>query len=125
MQQQSKKSKKFDKGGNDKMSDVKYKHREGVEKGNSEIFELNNEIAKFASRKDLTSAMQIFNRALERGIANTHTYCTALNANVRCGNMPEAIRIFDLFRSSGRYQLDVISCTTLMKGKRFFDSYLC
>jgi pentatricopeptide repeat protein len=77
---------------------------------------LNKEIAFNANRKDLTTATAAFNKAVQNGWANSHTYAAMLNAHVRCGDIDGAEVVFQSLRSHPRLRMDVISCTTMMKG---------
>jgi pentatricopeptide repeat protein len=77
---------------------------------------LNKEIAFNANRKDLASATAAFNKAVQNGWANSHTYAAMLNAHVRCGDIDGAEAVFQSLRSHPRLRMDVISCTTMMKG---------
>lgn len=102
------------------------KKRESSGGGDNElrtkIIGINNQIASFANRKELTEAMALFNDAVSKGWVNSHTLAAAINANVRCGNIAGAAAIYAQLRSSGHgtlkgtLKLDVISCTTMMKG---------
>jgi pentatricopeptide repeat protein len=80
-----------------------------------ELISLNNEISLFANRKELISAMTVYQQMIERNIANSHTYAAILNANIRCGNIDQAEKIIKDMCERGR-KLDVIICTTMMKG---------
>lgn len=77
---------------------------------------LNKEIAFQANRKDLASATAAYNKAVSNGWANSHTYAAMLNAHVRCGDIDGAETVFQSLRSHPRLRMDVISCTTMMKG---------
>jgi len=80
------------------------------------VVELNKEIAQHASRKNLDAAMALFHKAEGAGSANSHTYAAAINANIRCGSMAGAAELFEKLRQSRTVRLDVITCTTMMKG---------
>jgi pentatricopeptide repeat protein len=101
---------------------------------------LNKDIALHATRKELTEAMILFDKAVTNGWANSHTYSgiyllqhlillpnpfiqsytysAAINANIRCGDISGASRLFKKLRDTkGRgLKMDVITCTTMMKG---------
>lgn len=87
------------------------------DKKHEAIVALNNEITKHASRKELTAAMQLFDRAIATDGANTHTFAIALNCNVRCGNLHGAASIYEKMKTykKGIKPTDVI-CTTMLKG---------
>ena len=77
---------------------------------------LNKEIASFARLKNLKSAMECFRTAQEKGWLNTHTFSGIINAHVRCGDLEGAENMFKLLRSTKTVRMDVISCTTMLKG---------
>eukprot|EP01038_Epipyxis_sp_PR26KG_P016761 gene16761-22933_t len=79
------------------------------------LIALNNEIALCAKRKDLEQAMDLYRDALQRGVANSHTFAAAVNANIRCWNTTGAEEIIAEMARQGRKR-DVIILTTLMKG---------
>ena len=81
-----------------------------------ELIQLNKDIALHASRKKLDEAMSLFDKAESMGSANSHTYAAAINANIRCGSMEGARELFEKLRHSKNLKLDVITCTTMMKG---------
>ena len=81
-----------------------------------ELIQLNKDIALHASRKKLDEAMSLFDKAESMGSANSHTYAAAINANIRCGSMEGAGELFEKLRTSKNLKLDVITCTTMMKG---------
>lgn len=76
---------------------------------------LNNEISLHAKRKNLKESIAAFEKSVENHWANSHTYAAILNAHVRCGDIVGARNVFDQLKNS-RIPLDVISCTTMMKG---------
>jgi len=80
------------------------------------IVTINNEISKHARRKELYQAMKLYDSVYSQGLANSHTFSSAINANVRCGNLEGAEKVFQQMKSTKGIKLDVISCTTLMKG---------
>lgn len=82
----------------------------------SEAVALNKELAQHASRKQLTEAMALFEKAVTLGWANSHTYAAAINANIRCGSVSGAATLFEKLRKTKGLKLDVITCTTMMKG---------
>ena len=92
----------------------------------AKVVALNNDISKCAKQKDLDRAVEYFESAVLSGWANSHTYAAIINAYVRCGEIEEATRIYDSLKNlsassittntSNRVKIDVISCTTLMKG---------
>jgi pentatricopeptide repeat protein len=77
---------------------------------------LNKEIAKFARQKDLTSAKESFQTALTNGGTNSHTFSAIINAHVRCGDIVGAKAMYALLKKTKNVRIDVVSCTTLMKG---------
>lgn len=79
---------------------------------------LNKEIALCANRKDLTEATALFKKAKENGWCNSHTYSGIINTNIRCGNINNAISLFEELKCSKQkgLRIDVITCTTIMKG---------
>jgi len=81
-----------------------------------DIVSTNNEITKHARRKELYQAMKLYENVYSQGYANSHTFSSAINANVRCGNIEGAEKVFEQMKSTKGIKLDVISCTTLMKG---------
>lgn len=72
----------------------------------SQVIHLNNLIAKYASRKDLISAMEVFEQELKHS-ANTHSYCAIINANIRCGNMIGALKAFKQLKER-KFEPDVV-----------------
>lgn len=83
----------------------------------AKIVALNKEIAKYAKEKNLFRAQECFNMAESTGAANSHTYAAIINAYVRCGYIDQAYRVYESLKSNSlRIPLDVISCTTMMKG---------
>ena len=80
-----------------------------------EAVALNKEIAQHASRKQLSEAMVLFEKAASLGWANSHTYGAAINANIRCGNVSGAAGLFQKLRSTKGLKIDVITCTTMLK----------
>ena len=80
-----------------------------------ELISMNNEICQHANRKELQRAMQVFNDMICKNIANSHTYAAIINANIRCGKIQEAEQILTEMINRKR-KLDVIICTTMMKG---------
>lgn len=83
----------------------------------AKIVALNKDIAKFAKEKNLTRAQECFQIAVSSGSPNSHTFAAMINAYVRCGQVDEAYAIYESLRlKSHRVPLDVISCTTMMKG---------
>lgn len=81
---------------------------------NIKIVEMNKEIARCADRKDLNKAMSLFDDAKDK---NTHTYAAIMNVCVRCGDLGGVIRLFKELKTCEFYkQLDLVCCTTLMKG---------
>jgi len=78
---------------------------------------INKEIAVHAARKELAQAMLLFEDAHIKGWANAHTYAGAINCNVRCGQLPAALRLLDRLRKHGKgIKADVIHYTTILKG---------
>eukprot|EP01041_Mallomonas_annulata_P001445 gene1445-2782_t len=77
---------------------------------------LNNDIARHASRKELKESVAAFEKSVGNGWANSHTYAAILNAYVRCGDLNGARQIYEHIKESPKIYLDVISCTTFMKG---------
>ena len=77
---------------------------------------LNHQIANHASRKELSESITIFRESVNNGWANSHTYAAILNAYVRCGDMTGAKAVFEELKERKNIPLDVISCTTLLKG---------
>jgi pentatricopeptide repeat protein len=81
------------------------------------INKLNRELAGHAMRKELKQGMALFDEAMSKGWANSHTYAAAINCNVRCGNMKHAARLLEKLKSHGKgIKADVIHYTTVMKG---------
>ena len=76
---------------------------------------LNKEISKHARRKELSECVKAFERVTAKCLANSHTYAAMLNAYVRCGDLSGAKALFNELKNS-KVKIDVISCTTLMKG---------
>ena len=78
---------------------------------------LNRDIAKYAKEKNLLRAQECYNLAVSSGMANSHTFSAIINAYVRCGQIEEAFEVYQSLKSnSAGVKLDVISCTTMMKG---------
>lgn len=84
--------------------------------GKLKVVEINNKIAQHANRKELAESVRAFQESVENGWANSYTYAAILNAYVRCGDMEGAKTIFQDLKTSSKIPLDVISCTTMMKG---------
>lgn len=87
------------------------------------IININKEIAKHANRKELEEAMILFNNVLSNNYANSHTYAAILNANIRCGKIQEAEKIYKGMLARGRKK-DVIICTTMIKGYCLYNNLL-
>ena len=83
---------------------------------NRQIVSINKEIAHHAKRKELKEAITKFESAIDQSIANSHTYAATLNAYIRCSEISAAKSLFDDMKLSKDVKLDVISCTTMMKG---------
>lgn len=81
----------------------------------AQLVAINREIAVFATRKDLQGATFAFQRATRAGWANSHTFSAMINTHVRCGDIDGAVAVFERLKSS-RIRLDVVSCTTMIKG---------
>mmetsp|Transcript_16942 Transcript_16942/g.25562 ORF Transcript_16942/g.25562 Transcript_16942/m.25562 type:complete len:749 (+) Transcript_16942:52-2298(+) len=77
---------------------------------------LNKDIARYAKQKELIRAKEGFQLAVSNGWANTHTYSAAINAHVRCGDISGAQHIYNSMKNTKGIRLDVVSCTTMMKG---------
>ena len=54
---------------------------------------LNKEISMYARQKNLTSAIECFQTAQERGWLNSHTFSGIINAHIRCGDMEGAEKV--------------------------------
>jgi pentatricopeptide repeat protein len=80
-------------------------------KASPETVKINKSIAIFASRKQLQEAVDAFNLAKQRGIANLHTYATTINAYVRCGDVGSAEKLLHSMKT-----IDIVSYTTVIKG---------
>jgi len=74
------------------------------------IVELNKEIARCADRKDLTNAVQLYEGA---GVndRNVHTHAAVLNACVRCGEMKQAVDIFNELNLDLRLRFIIFSAS--------------
>jgi pentatricopeptide repeat protein len=81
----------------------------------SKLVSLNNEIGQLGKRKDLAQAMVLLNQAVEEGIANSHTYAAAMNANILCGSVSGAETVMEEMINRGRKR-DIINCTIMLKG---------
>jgi pentatricopeptide repeat protein len=77
---------------------------------------LNKEISAYARQKNLTGAMESFRTAQEKGWLNTHTFSGIINAHIRCGDVEGAESMFRLLQRTKGVRMDVISCTTMLKG---------
>jgi len=73
-------------------------------------------LSSHATRKELHEALLLFDSAVSKKKANAHTYCAMLNCHVRCGNVAGAVELFDTVVKEKLIKLDVILCTTMMKG---------
>eukprot|EP00667_Euglena_gracilis_P004296 EG_transcript_4315 len=82
---------------------------------NKETIELNRALADHARRKELRQAMDLFQAACGRGLANGVTYSTAINALVRCGKVAEAGRLLNQMKSDGLKPC-VVTYSTYLKG---------
>ena len=78
------------------------------------IVTINNEISKHARRKELYQAMKLYDSVYSQGLANSHTFSSDINANVRCGNLDGAEKVFQKMKSTKGTKLDVISCTKVV-----------
>lgn len=106
-----KKKKKTDKPNNPQSMPTKRKAKTPYVRTSPETVKINKSIATFAARKQLEEAVHAFNRAKERGLANTHTYAATINAYVRCGNTDEAEKLLQSMET-----IDIVSYTTVIKG---------
>lgn len=97
------------------IEDFKRKNEAYMSK-NRETVKINKQIAQHAKRKELQEVVLLFNDAKSRGFINSHTYASTLNTYVRCGDLEKAMLLFDEIRTHATLKLDVISCTTMMKG---------
>ena len=77
---------------------------------------LNQEISQHAKRKELAEAKHLYIKAKSLQWVNSHTYAAILNAHVRCGDMKGATEIFSELQSDPTMPLDIVSCTTMLKG---------
>lgn len=82
---------------------------------------MNRELAFHAKRKDLEKAKAVFEKLIGQECVNVHSIAAVLNAYVRCGDLRGAKEVFDQYfvssdGSKPRMRLDVVSCTTLLKG---------
>jgi pentatricopeptide repeat protein len=83
----------------------------------AKVVALNKDIARYAKEKNLQRALECFHFAVSNQTANSHTYSAMINAFVRCGQIEQAFEIYETLKSnSTSVRLDVISCTTIMKG---------
>ena len=76
----------------------------------------NNAIALHAKRKELSEAMALFDKLVEKQWANSHTYAGAINCSIRCGDMKLARSLFDKLKAKRGLKADVVHYTTMMKG---------
>lgn len=82
----------------------------------AQLVEMNKEIARYASRKELENAEYVFNDLVSKGWANVHSYSAIMNVYIRCGDLESCARIFNSMRSETRIKMEVVSCTTMLKG---------
>lgn len=82
----------------------------------TEVVRLNNEIAKCSGRRDLAGAETLFAQLTASRAANSHSYSSMINAHVMCGDIIGAQRVFDQLRNEKRLRLDIVSCTSMLKG---------
>ena len=64
--------------------------------------------------KILYQAMKLYDSVYSQGLANSHTFSSDINANVRCGNLDGAEKVFQQMKSTKGIKLDVISCTKVV-----------
>ncbi len=82
-----------------------------------QLNKLNKDLAVHAARKELQQGMTLFEEACRKGWANAHTYAAAINCNVRCGQMKQAVQLLERMKKHGRgVKADVIHYTTVLKG---------
>eukprot|EP00941_MAST-03F_sp_MAST-3F-sp1_P003533 g3533.t1 len=75
----------------------------------------NMSIAQHAQRKQLTKALEVFEKAKQRGATDVHTYTSIINACVRCGQLSEAQRFFEEMKLV-RLVPNVVTYTAIIKG---------
>lgn len=81
-----------------------------------ELKRMNLAISLHAKRKELSEAMAVFEEAVSKGWANTHSYAGAINCNIRCGDLGKARSLFESLKSKKGLKADVVHYTTMMKG---------
>ncbi len=67
-----------------------------INEGKKRIVAINRKIAGHARNKQLNEAMMEYLAALDSGLANNHTFASCINANVRCGDILGATKVFTL-----------------------------
>ena len=72
----------------------KYTDAEKAER-KARLFQCNKDIARHASRKELSEAKSIFQLLMSDALVNSHTYSSVINAHIRCGDMQGASAVFD------------------------------
>jgi len=82
----------------------------------AKVREMNKEIAACASKKDLSKAVELFEKCKESGYSNLHTYSSIMNVYVRCGLLTEAEKIFTDLCNHKKLKIDVVTCTTILNG---------
>lgn len=84
-----------------------------------QLKDANNTISLLGSRKKLQDAKTLFETIPN---PNHHTYSAILNTLIKCGDLSRAALIFEelnkqpLIKEKRKIKLDVIICTTMMKG---------
>ena len=77
---------------------------------------LNQQIAAYAQRKELKKALEVFEHARSKEIADVHTYTNIINAQIRCGQLEAAERNFNELLKTPGLPPNVVSFTVMLKG---------
>lgn len=87
----------------------------GGKKRKGDAIAINRQIASLAKRKKLSSAEQLFARAIDDRVADVHTYTNMINAAVRCGQLERGLELLVRMQRQGPVP-NVVAYTSMLKG---------
>ena len=87
-----------------------------TKKPNKRTRYLNQQIAAYAQRKELKKALDLYEGAKAKGIADVHTYTNIINAQIRCGQLASAEQVFEELMRTRGMPPNVVSFTVMLKG---------
>lgn len=77
---------------------------------------VNKELAEYAQKKQLKSAIKTFNKSMKKGIPlDVHSYANLTNAYVRCGEIDAAMEQLEIMKKRN-ISPNIVLLTTIMKG---------